>query len=117
MTFAEEAAAPPGPNALAPLSSAQAGLWFLQQLAPDSPLYNVVHAWRIEGDLDLASLRRALSFVVERQHALRTTFVRVGGAPWQRVVDAFDPPLPVISLDGFDGDERAAEAHRRATEA
>ncbi len=117
MTAAEDAAAPGGLRGLTPLSSVQAGLWFLQRLAPESPLYNVVHAWRIEGDLDLAALQRALGFVVDRHEALRTTFVSVDGMPWQCVLEPFEPALPVMSLDELDRDAREVEAHRRAVEA
>ena len=106
----------PRSNAIAPLSSAQAGLWFLQQLAPDSPLYNVVHAWRIEGDLDLGALRRALRFVVDRHHALRTTFVLGDHGIGQRVLDGFEPELELASLEGIAPGARAGEALRRATD-
>jgi amino acid adenylation domain-containing protein len=57
-----------------PLSFGQQRLWFLDQLHPRSALYNVVSALRLEGDLDVATLRRALDEIVRRHEILRTTF-------------------------------------------
>jgi hypothetical protein len=45
---------------LAPLTYSQRNLWFIQQLVPDSPVYNVCKAWRISGEIDAVALRRAI---------------------------------------------------------
>ncbi len=42
-----------------PLSFAQQRLWFLWQLAPDSPMYNISIALRITGVLEEAALRNS----------------------------------------------------------
>ncbi len=71
-----------------PLSYGQQGLWFLHNLAPESVAYNIVRAVKIRAALDVAALRRALSALVDRHAALRTTFViSRGGRPIQRVTD------------------------------
>src|SRR3989304_10188387 len=66
-----------------PLSFAQQRLWFLDQLEPDTPLYNIPKAVRIEGALNLEALHRALDALVLRHDTLRTTFVSVDGNPLQ----------------------------------
>jgi hypothetical protein len=43
-----------------PLSVSQTRLWYLIQLAPDSPVYNELITIRKTGPLDAEALRRAL---------------------------------------------------------
>ncbi|OJH38599.1 non-ribosomal peptide synthetase [Cystobacter ferrugineus] len=64
-----------------PLSFSQQRLWLLDQLDPDSPLYNIAGALRLEGVLDVAAVEQALHRLVERHESLRTTFVREGDGP------------------------------------
>ena len=66
-----------------PLSFAQERLWFLDQLEPASPIYNVAIAVRIAGKLDARVLETALAAVLARHSALRTTFRNVEGRPQQ----------------------------------
>ena len=74
-----------------PLSFAQQRLWFLDQLQPGSPLYNMPTALRLSGDLDPAVLAQALSELVRRHESLRTTFSEEGGQP----VHLIHPPTPL----------------------
>ncbi|WP_051466578.1 non-ribosomal peptide synthetase [Actinomadura oligospora] len=83
-----------------PLSFAQQRLWFLDQLDPGSPEYNVPLALRLRGDLDVPALRAALAAVVDRHEVLRTRLVAVDGVARQVI----DPPggarLAVVDLAG-----------------
>src|SRR5690349_6029611 len=72
----------------APLSFAQERLWFLAQMEPESPRYNVPHAVRLSGALDEDALRGALTAIVRRHEALRTVFHAPGGSPVQVVLPA-----------------------------
>jgi amino acid adenylation domain-containing protein len=60
---------------LSPLSHGQRALWFLHQLAPESPAYNLAGAARIRARLDVRALERAFQSLVDRHPSLRTTFV------------------------------------------
>lgn len=63
------------------LSLHQERLWFLDQLAPGSPLYNIPTAVRFAGDLDLPALARSWSELVRRHEVLRTSFATLAGQP------------------------------------
>lgn len=72
----------------APLSFAQQRLWLLQQIQPDSSVYNLPYAFRIEGALDAQALSDSLDDLVERHESLRTTMAAGAGRgaePGQRV--------------------------------
>ncbi|HEX7241082.1 MAG TPA: amino acid adenylation domain-containing protein, partial [Longimicrobiaceae bacterium] len=86
-----------------PLSFAQQRLWFLDQLEPGSPAYNVLRALRLHGPLDPAALRRALEEVVRRHDALRTTFAAVPGGAVQVVDAEARVALPVAELRALPG--------------
>jgi polyketide synthase PksJ len=83
--------APRDPDALYRASFAQERLWFLDQLVPASPVYNIPIALRLLGRLHVPALQRALDAIVCRHAALRTTFRAVEGQTMQ-IVDA---PRPV----------------------
>jgi len=57
---------PRGSGGPAPLSYMQELLWLVQQLAPESSVYNSPWFRRIKGPLDVDALRRVLSVLVER---------------------------------------------------
>lgn len=75
------------------LSAAQERLWFMTQLDPQSPFYNLPVAARLVGDLDVTALERSLREVVRRHEALRTTIEWVDGKPMQQIADRFVLPF------------------------
>ncbi len=99
-----------------PLSFAQQRLWFLDQLAPNSPLYNIPDAVRITGPLDVGVLERSLNEIVRRHEVLRTTFAAVEGRPIQVIAPELHLPLPIVDLRSLPKARREAEALRLATE-
>ncbi|HKH45887.1 MAG TPA: amino acid adenylation domain-containing protein, partial [Thermoanaerobaculia bacterium] len=107
-TPAEDAGAPILSRAAAPtdggepLSLGQQRLWFLDQLEPGNPAYNVPLAVRLTGDggeLSVEALERTLGEVVRRHAVLRTSFVAQAGQPVQVIA----PPEAVrLELQGLD---------------
>ncbi|TRX93304.1 hypothetical protein FHL15_005883 [Xylaria flabelliformis] len=58
-----------------PISLAQSRYWFLQHLLADQSTHNVATYYRIEGDLRVNDLKRAIRLVCTRHESLRTCFV------------------------------------------
>src|SRR6185369_17064171 len=94
------------------LSFAQQRLWFLDRLQPDNPFYNIAAAVDLAGRLDVPVLAAALSEVVRRHGALRTTFREVAGEPAQRIASGGTAALPVIDLQALPAATRDGEAAR-----
>ncbi len=95
-----------------PASSGQRRLWFLEQLDPGSPLYNIPYLIRLQGPLDEGALARALSRVVARHESLRTHFAQAGSEPVQIVSPAVQFEMPVIDLTTLPEPERKPELNR-----
>ncbi|RCJ21837.1 hypothetical protein A6770_04165 [Nostoc minutum NIES-26] len=72
------------------LSYGQRSLWFMHQLAPASPAYNIASAVLLKGDVDIAALQRAFQKLVDRHPALRTTFTVRQGEPLQLIHQQMD---------------------------
>jgi amino acid adenylation domain-containing protein len=98
------------------LSFGQQRLWFVQRLSPDSYVYNIPHALRLEGRLDLGALEAALTEIVRRHEILRTTFVVRDGEPVQVVGPPRGVALEVEDYTRLDDAEREAEVLRAATQ-
>jgi amino acid adenylation domain-containing protein len=118
---AQQAAASGGPPALLAvparspdpvLSFGQERLWFLEQLDPGSPAYNVAWTIRCRGPLPVPALRIALDALVERHAALRMRFPAVAGRPVPVADPAVAVPLPVIDLTGATDEALAGELAR-----
>src|SRR5918993_1002809 len=75
------------------LSPAQARLWVLQQLAPESPAYHIATAAHLQGRLHVAALARAIGEVMRRHHVLRTVFPSERGEPRAMVLARWSVPI------------------------
>jgi hypothetical protein len=93
------------------LSYAQQRLWFLDQLHPGNPFYNINTAVALKGELDVEALEGALRELVERHEALRTRFPVVDGEAVQEVLESCELELERVEADG------KAEARRVIEEA
>ena len=98
-----------------PLSFAQQRLWFLDQLEPGSPFYNISRALRLRGLLDVSALSQALDEIIRRHETLRTSFVAENGMPFQRITHFESRPLPLMELTRVPETEREARAGQLAS--
>ena len=97
-----------------PLSSAQARIWFLDQLNPDSAAYIFPMFARVRGQLHCDLLKKALSEVVRRHEVLRSIFPSSEGVPSQVILAPSDIEIPLVELSDLDPAEREAAALRIA---
>ena len=89
-----------------PLSFAQERLWFMHQLDPSSPAYNMASPLRLEGPLAVATMERCLEELVRRHESLRTSLHEVEGDAVQRVLAEVLLALPVVDLSGLEAGDR-----------
>jgi amino acid adenylation domain-containing protein/non-ribosomal peptide synthase protein (TIGR01720 family) len=91
---------PPGDRP-APLSFAQQRLWFLAQLEPENPAYNLAAAVQLTGRLNIAALRQSFACLVQRHEPLRTAFPSLEGQPQQQVLPDLELAIPLIDLSAL----------------
>ncbi|MBW4678524.1 MAG: amino acid adenylation domain-containing protein [Microcoleus vaginatus WJT46-NPBG5] len=84
-----------------PLSFSQQRLWFLDQLDPGNPTYNIPAAIRLTGKLNVAALEQSFNEVIKRHEVLRITFATVDEQPVQIIHPPGDFKLPVLDLTTF----------------
>jgi hypothetical protein len=100
-----------------PVSFGQQRLWFLEQLTPGEPTYNLPYAFWLEGPLDAHALQRAMDAMVARHAVLRTSIVGHDGVPEQVVAGTGTVPIERIELPpGLDECERTRKAESIAGE-
>lgn len=81
------------------VTAAQERLWRLARLSPDRAPHVVPLAYRLEGDLDVGRLEGALTAVVARHDALRTTFPAGSDAAAAPIVHPARPVvIPVVDV-------------------
>jgi len=95
-----------------PISLAQRRLWFLDQLVPGNPAYNVTLPLRIQGSPDLLAVERALNEVIARHEALRTIFKLQDDEAVQVVSPPWPCDLPIVDLSHMSAAERESTAQR-----
>lgn len=95
-----------------PLTPAQERMLVEHELNPGSTAYNVVHALRLDGELDVEALRQASKAVFGRRPALSITISKdLGGRPNQIIDGKRDDPLQIVTDNDVDSVLRSAADH------
>jgi nonribosomal peptide synthetase DhbF len=97
-----------------PLSVAQLGIWFAQQLAPKSPIYNIGEYFEIQGTIDPTLFETALRRIVAEAEVLHITFVDDSETPQQIFNTSVDWAFTIIDVSGKADPRVAAEAWMQA---
>ncbi|HLW48923.1 MAG TPA: amino acid adenylation domain-containing protein [bacterium] len=95
-----------------PLSASQEGMWFQEQLQPETSTYNVPCVLSISGPVDRSALERSINEIIRRHDALRTSVAVVDGAPVQVIAPDLWVSVPLIDLSSLPDAERDTAAAR-----
>lgn len=89
-----------------PLSPAEQRLWFVDQLEPNHPFYNLPLAAMVEGPLNTELFWRSVNDCIARHETLRSTYHVIDGNPTRRVHESL-----MLNRESFDlsFSENAAE--------
>ena len=115
LSQAEEPAITRMPQDATPeLSFAQERLWFLDQMEPNSPFYNIPEAARIQGKFDVDVIRKSLNQIVNRHESLRTNFDEKDGKPILIVHSQIEVNFQFDDLSVLDKEDREDQAQKIA---
>jgi amino acid adenylation domain-containing protein len=100
----------------APLSFAQQQIWLHTQMVPGIPVYNEPVTIHRQGTLDVRALELALTEIVRRHQAWRTTISLAEGEPIQVIGPPAPVTVPFVDLSQLPVAQRESEAHRLAVQ-
>ncbi|MEV6810768.1 amino acid adenylation domain-containing protein [Micromonospora sp. NPDC051296] len=88
---------PDDPDDLA-VTPAERRLWLLHRIAPDDPAYHVCLPIRIDGLLNVATLRLTVVALMRKHPALRFRYVERDGEVWRKVDRRANDPMALVEL-------------------
>ncbi len=80
------------------LTESQLSIWTGQQMNADAPLYNMAHAFHIDGTLNTDVFSQAFALLIEKVEVLRTVIIQVEGIPKQRILRKENHLLQVLDF-------------------
>lgn len=92
-----------------PLSAGQRRMWFWQQYAPGTALYNISVGLRLQGSLDTSALERALRGLFQRHEVLRSRWDSPEHVPTQHAVPVGDWRMCRLSVEEFPAPQQAEQ--------
>ena len=95
-----------------PMSSTQKRLYLLQQMMPESIVYNMPYSMKMTGTVYPEKLKAAFQKLVDRHEILRTAFLTVDGVPVQKILEHMDVEFDYITSD--EPDEKLTGEYYRA---
>jgi amino acid adenylation domain-containing protein len=94
---------------LAPLTSTQKRIWFMEYFDTTTIAYNIPCEYKITGNLEIDTLTRAIDILVERHESLRTVFEKVDGSPVQKILPKLHGNIQVTHLEDIVPESRAGK--------
>lgn len=99
-----------------PVSFIQQRLWFIDQLAPGTPAFNIPLVVRLRGVLDISLLHKAFAQIIQRHDTLRTGFSAFEGTPLQVISPLATLEVPIVDLRAVPQEERMQGVQKRVTQ-
>ena len=99
-----------------PLTFSQQRLWFLDQLQPGKPVYNIPIIVNISGQFNILAFERSINEVIRRHEILRTFFQIKNGVPVQIICTSLNLNIPVVDLSHLAEEIRETAAMQLANE-
>ncbi len=99
-----------------PTTLGQQGFWYVDQVEPGNPAYNIAVRFRLKGPLRIEALEWALNAIVRRHETLRTVFDSVRGLPVQVVAASVTLSMTVTDLRDVPAADRPSRSETLATE-
>jgi hypothetical protein len=87
---------PPEPR----LTQQQLQIWVSQKPYPDLPLYNLVVAFTIDGNVSLTSFRHAFQLLLNHTDALRSVVKEIGDLAHWHVMNDLTYTVPFLNFTG-----------------
>ncbi|RMH66209.1 MAG: amino acid adenylation domain-containing protein [Calditrichaeota bacterium] len=89
-----------------PLSFSQQRIWFLEQLEPGSPFYNIPMAYKLNGPVDTGTLEKAFQFLIARHASLRTAILTCEGKGFQKIIEEVPFELEIRDMQAQEPNEQ-----------
>ncbi len=92
-----------------PLSFAQQRLWFLDQMEPGSPFYNMPYAVLAKGKLKVDVLIESINEITRRHESFRTIFITQDEIPCQVILDKVTSPVTYYPMEELSDNKLSVE--------
>ncbi|MFF3150320.1 condensation domain-containing protein, partial [Streptomyces sp. NPDC057927] len=93
-----------------PLSDAQKRLWFINKLEGDSPLYNLPHYIKIQGNLNVLALKESVRKVILQHEIFKYRFIEEEGIPYIHLDNREPDEIEIVDLSGLNPEKANEKA-------
>ncbi|MDJ0579751.1 non-ribosomal peptide synthetase [Crocosphaera sp.] len=91
------------------LTTSQFMLWLGQKLAPTAPIYNMVLAFTINGEINSLLFQKVFQILINKSDILRTVIEEVNNIPQQKVQSTLNYTLPLLDFTAENNPEITAK--------